>query len=124
MNAFSATTNDPAMTFTLEDFIELADTDDATYFNYSIIEARGNLIYTDHSLIDDYLPELVKMCTTVSLDENEYKIVIIFPINGGGNPIIGYNIIYLLSIFVLGISVIGVPIIIGILIIIAENALT
>ena len=24
-------------------------------------------------------------------DQNEYKIVIIFPRNGGGNPIIGYN---------------------------------
>ena len=30
-------------------------------------------------------------------DENNYRIVIIFPKNGGGNPVIGYNIIKLLS---------------------------
>ena len=35
------------------------------------------------------------------LFENEYKIVIIFPRNGGGNPIIGYNIIELLSPYIL-----------------------
>ena len=34
-------------------------------------------------------------------DENEYRIVIIFPRNGGGNPIIGYNIIELLSPYIL-----------------------
>ena len=34
-------------------------------------------------------------------DQNEYKIVIIFPRNGGGNPIIGYNIIELISPYIL-----------------------
>ena len=34
-------------------------------------------------------------------DENDFRIVIIFPRNGGGNPIIGYNIIELLSPYIL-----------------------
>ena len=34
-------------------------------------------------------------------DKNKYRIVIIFPRNGGGNPIIGYNIIRLLSPYIL-----------------------
>ena len=34
-------------------------------------------------------------------DKNDYRIIIIFPRNGGGNPIIGYNIIELLSPYIL-----------------------
>ena len=34
-------------------------------------------------------------------DQNDYRIIIIFPRNGGGNPIIGYNIIELLSPYIL-----------------------
>ena len=34
-------------------------------------------------------------------DENDYRIVIIFPRNAGGNPVIGYNIIELLSPYIL-----------------------
>ena len=66
-------TSDPSKTFTLTDFVNLADLDDGTYFNYSIIEVRGNLIYTDHSLLDDYLAELDKLCVVVTLTEEEYK---------------------------------------------------
>lgn len=73
MNAFTATTNEPDKTFTLEDFIELGKSDDATYFNYSIIEIKDNITYTDHSLIDDYLVELSKLCMNVSLSDDEYK---------------------------------------------------
>ena len=66
-------TSDPSKTFTLEDFVKLGDSDNATYFNYSIIERQDNIIYTDHSLIDDYLVELSQLCQTVSLSEEEYK---------------------------------------------------
>lgn len=68
-----STTSDPAKTFTLEDFVKLGDADDATYFNYSIIEKQDNIIFTDHSLIDDYLSELSQLCQTVALTEEEYK---------------------------------------------------
>jgi len=44
--------------------------------------------------------ELAKQCAYL-FDENDYRIVIIFPRNGGGNPIIGYNIIELLSPYIL-----------------------
>ena len=52
--------------------------------------------------VNDSIPslEVAKNCSDL-FDENEYKIVIIFPRNGGGNPIIGYNIIYLLSPYIL-----------------------
>ena len=44
--------------------------------------------------------EVAEKCANL-FDENEYRIVIIFPKNGGGNPIIGYNIIELLSPYIL-----------------------
>ena len=44
--------------------------------------------------------EVAEKCAYL-FDENDYKIIIIFPRNGGGNPIIGYNIIELLSPYIL-----------------------
>ena len=44
--------------------------------------------------------EVAEKCAYL-FDENDYRIVIIFPRNGGGNPIIGYNIIELLSPYIL-----------------------
>ena len=44
--------------------------------------------------------EMAQKCSNL-FDKNNYKIVIILPRNGGGNPIIGYNIIYLLSPYIL-----------------------
>ena len=44
--------------------------------------------------------EIAEKCAYL-FDENEYRIVIIFTRNGGGNPIIGYNIIELLSPYIL-----------------------
>ena len=44
--------------------------------------------------------DAVEKCVNL-FDENEYKIVIILPRNLGGNPIVGYNIIELLSPYIL-----------------------
>ena len=44
--------------------------------------------------------DVAEKCANL-FDENEYRIVIIFPRNGGGNPVIGYNIIQLLSPYIL-----------------------
>ena len=52
--------------------------------------------------VKDSIPslEVAKLCAYL-FDENDYKIVIILPRNGGGNPIVGYNIIELLSPYIL-----------------------
>ena len=44
--------------------------------------------------------EIAEKCAYL-FDENDYRIVIIFPRNGGGNPVVGYNIIELLSPYIL-----------------------
>ena len=44
--------------------------------------------------------EVAKLCANL-FDKNDYKIVIIVPNNNRGNPIISYNIIYLLSPYIL-----------------------
>lgn len=65
--------SNPAYTFSLDDFIALRLTDDSTYFNFSIVEKQGNIIFTDHSLIDDYLSELTALCYPVQLTDEELK---------------------------------------------------
>lgn len=63
----------PALTYTLDDFIALQLSDEMTYFNYSIIEKQGNYIFTDHNLIDEYIEELIKLSVNVKLSDDEYK---------------------------------------------------
>ena len=63
--------SDPALTHTLEDFIELQLSDEMTYYNTSIIEKQGNITFTDHNLIDDYMDELLSMCVSVTLTDDQ-----------------------------------------------------
>lgn len=65
--------SNPALTYTLQDFIDLQLSDEITYFNFSIIEKRDNYIFTDHCLIDEYLEELVKLSVNVKLSDDEYN---------------------------------------------------
>ena len=58
------------------------------------INTFGGVSDSDPSL------DVAQQCAFL-FDENDYRIVIIFPRNGGGNPIIGYNIIELLSPYIL-----------------------
>jgi hypothetical protein len=58
------------------------------------INTFGGVSDSDPSL------DIAQQCAFL-FDENDYRIVIIFPRNGGGNPIIGYNIIELLSPYIL-----------------------
>ena len=78
MNAFTATTNEPDKTFTLEDFIELGKSDDATYFNYSIIEIKDkkvrcieancpDKICVEHGVLNDAIDNCINNNTNLHI---------------------------------------------------------
>lgn len=64
---------EPAKTYTLDDFIACKSTDDLTYYNLSIIEVVEGVEHTDHNLVESYLSELLQLCLTVELTTAEYK---------------------------------------------------
>ena len=68
--------------------------DETNHVNVMKINNFGSALDSKDSL------DVAEKCAYL-FDENEYRIVIIFPRNGGGNPIIGYNIIELLSPYIL-----------------------
>lgn len=55
----------PASTYTTEDFIQCAASDEITYRNFSILEKREgiDIEFIDHNIIYDYLDELKAICT-------------------------------------------------------------
>jgi hypothetical protein len=61
----------PALTYSLEDFIDMKATDENTFYNYSILEKYDGVEHLDFNLVDEYLDTL----TTVEaeLDEQQYK---------------------------------------------------
>lgn len=65
--------NNPALTYTLEQFISMQYTDEATYHNFSIIEKINGKELVDHNLVDDYLEELEAGCELVPLTLEQYK---------------------------------------------------
>ena len=68
--------------------------DEENQVNVMRINNFGGVSDSDPSL------DVAEKCALL-FDKNKYRIVIIFPRNGGGNPIIGYNIIRLLSPYIL-----------------------
>ena len=68
-----ATVVDPSKTYTLDDFIQMKIADDMTYYNFSILEVVNGVEHLDHNLIEDYLPELIAACVSVTLDEDQFK---------------------------------------------------
>lgn len=66
--------SDPALTYTLDEFVKMQYTDELTYRNFSIIEINSNGIeIIDHNLIEDYLSELEDLCVNCVLDDEQYK---------------------------------------------------
>jgi len=65
--------NNPAQTFTLDQFISMKNTDDMTYNNFSIYGIIDGQKTLESNLIDEYLDELVKICSIVQLSDDEYK---------------------------------------------------
>ena len=68
--------------------------DETNHVNVMKINNFGSPLDSKDSL------DVAEKCANL-FDENEYRIVIIFPRNGGGNPVVGYNIIELLSPYIL-----------------------
>ena len=66
-------TNNPALTYTLDDFISMQISDDMTYYNFSIIEIIDGVYHLDTNLVEIYLEELKSKCITVKLSEEELK---------------------------------------------------
>ena len=63
--------NDPALTYTLGDFVELQSVDNMTYYNFSILEIIDGVQHLDHNLVEDYLKELEATCVTLELSNEE-----------------------------------------------------
>ena len=65
--------NNPAQTYTLEQFISMKDTDDMTYNNFCIYGLIDGQRVLESNIIDEYLEELVKVSSIVELNTDEYK---------------------------------------------------
>lgn len=65
--------NNPALTHTLDDFINMKYSDELTFSNFSIIEVLDGIQLLDHNVIDDYIAELEEMCVNCTLEIDQYK---------------------------------------------------
>ena len=65
--------HDPALTYTLDDFISLQLSDELTYYNYSIIEVMDGVEHTSQNMMEEYIDELKKECLQVKLSDIELK---------------------------------------------------
>jgi hypothetical protein len=68
--------NNPAQTYTLEEFINMKNTDGMTYNNFSIYEKIDGQNILELNVLDEYLDELVSICKVVKLtrkERNQYK---------------------------------------------------
>lgn len=65
--------HNPATTYTLQDFINMRNIDDMTYYNFSILEVINGVQHLNHNLVEDYLSHLLSTCETVPLSDTEYK---------------------------------------------------
>ena len=65
--------SNPALTYTIDQFINMKYTDELTYYNFSIIELVNGIKLLDHNLIEDYLSELESLCVNCELDQDQYK---------------------------------------------------
>jgi hypothetical protein len=66
-------TEEPALTYTLDQFIQMQYSDEMTYRNFSIVEVVNGIELLDHNLIRDYLDELNSLCINAELTMEQYK---------------------------------------------------
>lgn len=59
-------TNDPAYTYTLADFVELGKQDELVYTSFAIQRIANNITFADQSVIDFYIKELRNSCKKVT----------------------------------------------------------
>jgi len=65
--------NEPAKTYTLEQFITMKNTDNMTYNNFSIYGIIDGQKILESNLIDDYIDELNTISNIIQLSDEEYK---------------------------------------------------
>ena len=65
--------SNPALTYTLDDFISMQIYDDMTYYNFSILEVINGVEHLDSNLVEIYLEELKSQCISVQFSEEELK---------------------------------------------------
>ena len=65
--------SNPALTYTLDDFISMKISDDMTYYNFSILEVIDGVEHLDSNLVEIYLEELKSQCISVQFSEEELK---------------------------------------------------
>ena len=65
--------SNPALTYTLDDFISMQISDDMTYYNFSILEVIDGVEHLDSNLVEIYLEELKSQCRPVQFSEEELK---------------------------------------------------
>lgn len=73
MASNSNAVSNPALTYTLDDFISMKISDDMTYYNFSIIEKINDVEHLDTNLIELYIDELQSQCLTIELDQDQYS---------------------------------------------------
>ena len=65
--------SDPALTYTLDQFIAMQYVDEVTYRNFAILEVVNGIELLDHNLVDDYLSELESICVDCELTLEQQK---------------------------------------------------
>lgn len=73
MVTYSDGKNEPALTHTLDEFINMQSSDELTYRNFSILEKSHNLEILDHNILSDYLPEIQPYLLDVTFDHEESR---------------------------------------------------
>ena len=63
-----ANKTDPALTYTLNDFIKEKQSDDMTYANFSILRNTNYGKFTETGLIDYYMRDLKTICVQVPIE--------------------------------------------------------
>ena len=67
------TRQNPALTYTLDDFVAMQIVDDMTYYNFSILEVIDKVEHLSINLVEEYLEELKMLAVTVVLSDEEFN---------------------------------------------------
>src|SRR5574343_36530 len=73
MYSFSSTSS-VSQTASLDAFVNAKPTSQLSYYYLSLLEkdTENNIEYDVYNIISDYLQDLKKMCTTITLSDKEY----------------------------------------------------
>ena len=66
-------TNDPALTYTLDQFISMQMSDDLTYYNFSILEVVNDVEHLNINLVEEYIDILKDRSIYIELNDDEYS---------------------------------------------------